>query len=165
MKRTADRADVALLLEGTYLIEKKSRVIASAPFGPTEVGQFNLYGDPGLRWKHSLTGTYSRGNWVGTLTQIYRSRYQQSVIGAVGTTYFPSDWNPMVEAYTLYNASVSYNGFKNMGLTFGVKNIFNTPPPFAITYDTIYGSGSSWDPRVADPRGRSLTALLNYKFF
>jgi iron complex outermembrane receptor protein len=153
-----------VLLEGTYLLEKKSRVIASAPFGPSEIGQFNPLTDPGLRWKHSLTGTYARGDWVATLTQIYRSGYKQNVIGAVGGTFIPSDWNPDVAAYTLYNASVTYTGFKDLGITVGVKNLLDKNPPFAITYDTNTGAGSSWDPRVADPRGRSLTLLASYKF-
>ncbi len=152
-----------LLLDGSLLIEKKSRVVASAAFGPTEVGQFNLYGDPGIRWKHSLTGTYTRGPWSAALTQVYRSGYKQAVIYA--PTYVPTDWNPDVDAYTVYNASVSYTGIKDLSLTFGIKNVFNTDPPFAITYDTIYGSGGSWDPRVADPRGRAFTFLATYKFF
>jgi iron complex outermembrane receptor protein len=151
-------------LEGTYLLEKKSRVIASAPFGPSEIGQFNPLTDPGLRWKHSLTGTYARGDWVATLTQVYSSGYKQNVIGAVGAAFIPADWNPNVAAYTLYNASVTYSGFKDLGITVGVKNLLDKTPPFAITYDTNTGAGSSWDPRVADPRGRSLSLLASYKF-
>jgi iron complex outermembrane recepter protein len=45
-----------------------------------------------------------------------------------------------------------------------VKNVFNTDPPFAITYDSNTGSGSSWEPRVADPRGRSFTMTAEVKF-
>jgi iron complex outermembrane receptor protein len=149
-------------LEGSYLLDKVSRVVASAPFGASEVGQFNPNGDPGIRWKHSLTGVYTRGPWTGTLTQLYRSGYKQNVIYAAG--YTPTDWNPDVASYTLYNASVSYSGVKNLDLTFGIKNLFNREPPFAITYDTNTGAGSSWDPRVADPRGRSFNLIASYKF-
>lgn len=154
-----------VLLDGSFLLDKKSRLIASAPFGASEVGQFNANSDPGLRWKHSLTATYSSGPWTTTLTQLYRSGYKQAVIGAVGSTFIPTDWNPDVGSYTLYNASVSYSGIKNLDLTFGIKNLFNTDPPFAITYDTNTGAGSSWDPRVADPRGRAFTFQATYKFF
>jgi iron complex outermembrane receptor protein len=49
-------------------------------------------------------------------------------------------------------------------LTAGIKNVFNTDPPFAITYDSNTGSGSSWEPRVADPRGRSFTIAADVKF-
>jgi iron complex outermembrane receptor protein len=154
-----------VLLDGTYLLEKKSRLVASAPFGPSEIGQFNPTTDPGLRWKHSLTGTYSRGDWTATLTQQYSSGYKQNVIYSSALGFVPTDWNPNVAAYTVYNASVSYSGIKNLGLTVGIKNLFDKNPPFAITYDTNTGAGSSWDPRVADPRGRSLTLLATYKFF
>ena len=41
----------------------------------------------------------------------------------------------------------------------------NVDPPFANIYDTNTGSGSSWEPRVADPRGRSFVVSLDYKFF
>lgn len=157
-----DGARWGVNLEGTYLYEKKSRVVASAPFGDSEVGQFNANGDPGLRWKHALTGTYTRGPWTGTLTQLYRSGYKQAVIFA--SSYTPTDFVADVDSYKLYNASVTYSGIKNLDLTFGIKNLLNTDPPFAITYDTNTGAGSSWDPRVADPRGRSYTLQANYKF-
>ncbi len=155
----------AVLLDGSYLIEKKSRLIASAPFGGNEVGQFNLGSDPSLRWKHSLTGTYAKGDWTGTLTQQFRSGYIQALLpGVANGSVKPVNWNPKVSEYFLYNASISYTGFKNLGLTVGIKNLFNTDPPFAITYDTNTGAGSSWDPRVADPRGRALTMLATYQF-
>jgi iron complex outermembrane receptor protein len=43
---------------------------------------------------------------------------------------------------------------------------FDTDPPFAITYDTSNGSvlAVSWEPRVADPRGRSFTLAVEAKF-
>ena len=49
-------------------------------------------------------------------------------------------------------------------MTAGIKNLFNEDPPFAITYDSNTGSGSSWEPRVADPRNRSFTLLAEYRF-
>ncbi len=155
----------SVLLDGSYLLEKKSRLVASAPFGPSLIGQFNRGDDPGLRWKHSLTGTYSRGDWTATLTQLYRSGYLQPMLpGVANGSVVPTNWSPNVSAYTLFNTSVSYNGFKNVGLTAGIKNLLNTNPPFAITYDTNTGAGSSWDPRVADPRGRAFTLLATYQF-
>jgi iron complex outermembrane recepter protein len=46
-----------------------------------------------------------------------------------------------------------------------VKNALATEPPFSVTYDTNTGAGSSWEPRVADPRGRAFTLRVEYKFF
>ena len=155
-----------LLFDGTYLLEKKSRLIASSPFGASEIAVFTRAGDLGLRWKHTLTGTYSRGNWMGSLSQIYRSGYKDYVLpGVANGSITPPDWNPNVAAYTLYNASVTYTGYKNTGLTFGIKNLFDKAPPFAAAYDSNTGAGSSWEPRVADPRLRSFTLAVDYKFF
>ena len=49
-------------------------------------------------------------------------------------------------------------------LSGGIKNLFDTDPPFAITYDSNFGSGSSWEPRIADPRGRSFTVSVEATF-
>ena len=46
-----------------------------------------------------------------------------------------------------------------------VKNLFDTEPPYSHNQDTNTGSGRSWEPRVADPRGRSLVVGVGYKFF
>lgn len=70
-------------------------------------------------------------------------------------------------SYTTYNLSVSYLGLMDEGLklTAGIKNLFDKEPPFAITYDGNTGAGSSWEPRVADPRGRSFQVSAEVKFW
>lgn len=77
----------------------------------------------------------------------------------------PPNLNPKVDSYTTYNLSVTWTGIKNLSVTAGVKNLFDEDPPFAITYDSLGGSGSSWEPRVADPRGRAFVFGVEYKFF
>lgn len=156
----------AVVLDGSYLLEKKSRLIASAPYSASEVGVFTRAGDLGLRWKHSLTGTYTRGAWTGTLQHLYRSGYTDAVLpGVANGTIVPPNWNPKVKAYQLWNTSVSYSGIRNLTLTAGVKNLLDKDPPFSAAYDSNTGAGSSWEPRVADPRGRSYTVQIDYKFF
>jgi iron complex outermembrane recepter protein len=153
-------------MEGTYLVEKKSRVVASAPWGPSEVGQFSFAGDLGLRWKHTAFVTYALGDWAGSLSQTYRLGYQnQELPGVTSGLVTPPNLQKKVKDYTTYNASLTWSGIKDLGITLGVKNLLDTDPPFAITYDSNFGSGSSWEPRVADPRGRSFTLTVNYKFF
>ena len=59
--------------------------------------------------------------------------------------------------------SGTYTGFKNTTITVGIQNLFDRDPPFtAHNVDEVVGAG--WDPRVADPRGRSLSFQLKYKF-
>jgi iron complex outermembrane receptor protein len=156
----------SVVLDATYLLEKKSRLLASAPFGASEVGRFTRADDLGLRWKHSLTGTYTRGVWTGTLQNVYKSGYTDAVLpGVANGSIVPANWDPKVKPYSLFHASVGYTGIKNLTLTVGVKNLFDKDPPFSAAYDSNTGAGSSWEPRVADPRGRSFTLTVDYKFF
>jgi iron complex outermembrane receptor protein len=63
----------------------------------------------------------------------------------------------------LYNLSATYTGFKNMRITGGIKNLFDTAPPFSgHNVDNVSGAG--WDARVGDPRGRAFTVNVNYTF-
>ena len=153
-------------MEGTYLLKKRSRVIASAPFGASEIGRFTFAGDLGLRWKHTAYLTGKRGDWSSTLSQTYRRGYTDQVLPGVATgAVSPPDWKPRVDDYITYNLGATYTGIKNLSVTALVKNLLDKDPPFAITYDSNGGSGSSWEPRVADPRGRSFVLNLEYKFF
>lgn len=152
-------------LDGTYLDEKKSRVTEAAPFGPSEVGKFTRSGDLGLSWKHNATFTYSQGPWTGTVTQIYRKGYDDFVLpGVANGSVSPPDWSAKVDDYWVHNVSLAYTGFKNWTLVGGVKNLFNEDPPFTVAYDSNTGAGSSWEPRVADPRGRAYTLTVTYRF-
>lgn len=120
----------------------------------------------GLRWKHSAWVTYQRGDWSATLSQTFRSGYKDQVLPGVATgAVTPVDWKAKVDSYTTYNISASYSGIKNLTLTAGIKNLLDTDPPFSVAYDSNGGSGSSWEPRVADPRGRSFILAAEYKFF
>jgi iron complex outermembrane receptor protein len=152
-------------LDGTYLLKKRSRVVPGVPYGPSEIGRFSFAGDLGLRWKHSASLSYRRGDWSSTLSQTFRSGYNDQVLpGVAAGRVSPPDWKPKVDSYTTYNLGVTYTGIKGLTLTGLVKNILDTDPPFAITYDSNFGSGSSWEPRVADPRGRAFVITAQYRF-
>jgi iron complex outermembrane receptor protein len=149
----------------SYLLEKKSKLLASAPYGLSEVGQFTRSSDLGIRWKHTASIGYRKGNWSALINQTYRGGYVDAVLpGVANGTVKPKDWNPKVDAYDIYGLSVTYRGLKNMTVIAGIKNLFNTDPPFSANYDTNTGAGSSWEPRVADPRGRSYTLRVDYRF-
>jgi iron complex outermembrane receptor protein len=152
-------------IDGSYLLKKQSRPLANAPFGVDEVGLFSVIGDLGLKWKHTAYLSYKKGVWSGLLQNVYRHGYRDQVLpGVASGKVTPSNYNPNVDAYSIFHVSASYAGIKNLTLTAGIKNLFDQDPPFAITYDSNSGAGSSWEARVADPRGRSLTLMANYKF-
>ncbi len=153
-------------LEGTYLVKKRSRVLASAPFGSSEVGRFSFADDLGLRWKHTANLSYKRGDWSSNFSQLFKKGYNDQVLpGVASGRVSPPDFNAKVKDYITYNLSATYSGFKNLTITGLVKNLFDEDPPFSSTYDSNFGSGSSWEPRVADPRGRAFVVNVEYKFF
>ncbi|WP_328595418.1 TonB-dependent receptor [Rugamonas rivuli] len=150
----------AVNLDGTYTQSFKFAEIEGQPY-KEYVGNFytrDLY----LRWKHNASISLSRGDWSGMLIQNYSSGYKDQLPNA-GKSAPPAGFNPDVKAYTKYDLSATYTGFKNVTITLGIQNLLDTDPPFtAHNVDEVVGAG--WDPRVADPRGRSLNILLKYKF-
>lgn len=147
-------------LDGTWTQSFKFAEIAGQQY-KEYVGNFytrDLY----LRWKHNASFSLARGDWSGLLTQKFSTGYKDQVPNG-GALPYPAGFNPKVGSYTTYSLSGTYTGFKNTTLTVGIQNLFDRDPPFtAHNVDDVVGAG--WDPRVADPRGRSLSFQLKYKF-
>ncbi|HMJ93731.1 MAG TPA: TonB-dependent receptor [Allosphingosinicella sp.] len=148
-------------LDGTYLLDKREKLLPNLPYTDL-IGIFTFTGDLGIKWKHNAFVSYQNDDFSVTLTQIFRQGYKNFALPASATR---PDYNPRVSDYILYNLSISYTGAApGLRLTAGIKNIFDRDPPFAITYDSNTGAGSSWEPRIADPRGRSFTMAAEVKF-
>ena len=157
-------ADWTIGLDGTYLLSRRSKVAPGADYGPSEIGVFTFAGDLGLRWRHNLFVTYARDDWSVSLSQIFRKGYKnQELPGVTNGRVTPPDLVENVSDYVIYNLSANYNVNDRLTVTAGVKNLFDRDPPFAISYESSTGAGSSWEPRVADPRGRSFTLLVDFK--
>ena len=138
------------------------KFLPASPYGPSLIGVFTYAGDLGLKWKHNAFLSYTNEDFTFTLSQIFRNGYKNNT-AIPGSTARP-DFNAKVKNYVIYNMSASYSFDERFKLTGGIKNLFDTDPPFAITYDSNTGAGSSWEPRVADPRGRSFTIGVEAKF-
>jgi iron complex outermembrane receptor protein len=158
-------SQIKLGLDGTYLLQKKEKVTPTAPY-LNYLGVFSYAGDLGVRWKHNAWVSFSNDDWAVTFTQIFRGSYaNQKLPGIAAGTVVRPDFNERVKPYHIYNLSATYLGLgEEFRITMGVKNLFDTDPPFAITYDGNTGAGSSWEPRVADPRGRSFTVAVEVRF-
>lgn len=144
-------------LTGSYLDSHKDRLLDNQPW-VERVGRFSNQ-DLRLRWKHTLAFSYSRGDWSGSLSQTFSTGHQ-AYVWPTGVTQ-PGG---KVDSYTRYNLSTSYTGIKNLTVNGGIRNLLNTDPPFSIHHSDEV-SGTSWDPRVGDPRGRSFFVNATYKFF
>ena len=152
-------------LDGTLLIKKREKLTPTSAYGPSLIGVFTYAGDLGNEWKHNAFIGWRNDMVSVTLSQIFRSGYKnQALPGIAAGTVTRPGYNAFVDDYIIYNASIAFTGIKGYTFTMGVKNLFDTDPPFAITYDGNTGAGSSWEPRVADPRGRSFTISAEAKF-
>lgn len=159
------RGNLAFGLDGTALTRKRQRLLPNQPYGPSEIGVFSFAGDLGLKWRHNLFATFAQDDWTISLSQIFRKGYQNQVLpGVESGVVNPPDLVETTKDYVIYNLAASYNFNSWLRVTGGIKNLFDRDPPFAITYDSSFGSGSSWEPRVADPRGRSYTLLVEARF-
>ncbi len=151
-------------LDGTYLLTRQDRVVEGAEF-VDRIGVFSFSGDLGLKWKHNAFVSYTNDDLFVTLTQLFRSGYENQQLPGIenGSVTRPNVVED-VDDYIIYNLSVGFSGVEGVRLTVGVKNLFDTDPPFAISYNSNTGAGSSWESRVADPRGRSYTLSAEVKF-
>jgi iron complex outermembrane receptor protein len=143
--------------EGTYIDSYESRIFETQPF-------VELAGDWSRRsiyprWKHVIGVSYTTGPWSGTFLQRYVSSYKDEKPPGVVPPGFQED----IDAYILYDLMFGYTGFKNLALRGGIKNLLNTDPPFTA-HATDFVSGAGWDPRIADPRGRSFVLSATYTF-
>ena len=157
---------INLSFEGTYLLKKREKLTQNSAYGPSLIGVFTFAGDLGLKWKHTASVSYARPDYGITLTQVYRDGYRNGALPgiAAGTVTRP-DYNRFVSEYIVYNLSFAYTGLRpDFRIVAGIRNLFDTKPPFAITYDGNTGAGGSWEPRVADPRLRSFTLGVETKF-
>jgi iron complex outermembrane receptor protein len=147
-------------LDGTWTRSFQFAEINGQPY-KEYVGQFftrDLY----LRWKHNATLGVSRGDWNVLLSQNFSTGYKDQLPNdGKGTP--PAGFSPDVSSYTTFNLSATYTGYAGFTLTGGIINLLDRDPPFtAHNVDEVVGAG--WDPRVADPRGRTLTLQAKYKF-
>lgn len=109
---------------------------------------------PVLRWQHTLNASWKMGAFGATFAVNNKSGYEDQ--NAVEPEYFNR-----VKSYTTADASFTWNPVKYAKITLGVKNLFDTKPPFT-NQGTTFQQG--YDPRLTDPYGRTLTARLNVSF-
>ena len=89
------------------------------------------YEYPESRW--SLGGTYTLGDWAFASQLDYVGEFEDTPdIDFDGVLDYDTNVSRTVDSYLTVNAQVSYSGFENTRLMFGVDNLFDEEPPFAI---------------------------------
>ena len=136
-------------LQGTYV----TRYDFQSTIGGTYTDNVGDFEGTGVvaRWKHVLNGTWNLGPYRASLVNRFTSGYND---------YDPST-HAKVASYTLWDLSAGYTFNKTVDLDVGMKNMFDRNPPFS---NQAYNFQSGFDPRYADPMGRTFFARATYHF-
>nr|WP_316641344.1 TonB-dependent receptor [uncultured Roseateles sp.] len=147
----------AFAYEGTYVNKYEYQNSPDDVF-KQNVGVYSD-GSPVFRWKHNASLGWNLGMWSSRLGVRHQSGYRDHNAPAtvVGGASFYGD----VGSYTLVDLSVSAKLLKGVGVTVGVKNLFDTDPPFS---NQSTRSQRGYDPRYTDPMGRTLFVRGSYTF-
>jgi len=128
-------------LDGTY-----SGSVSNA-FGAVVVGVIP-------RWKHYAAFSYDQGPWSATLANTYQTAYTDS------QTDLNNDLRK-VSSMSLWDLQGTYSGIKNLKVTLGVKNLFDTNPPQTNQQNTFQ---VGYDPNYYDARARFVYFSVRYAF-
>ena len=131
-------------------------------FGDDFVSDLGKFVSTGVvqRWRHRLTLDWAQGPVSLALTNSFYSGYtdQNSAIDTnAGTVVAPNK----VKAYSLWDLSGGWSVGKALTLRAGVKNLFDTAPPYS---NQAYFFISGYDPSYTDPRGRFGYVSAQYQF-
>jgi iron complex outermembrane receptor protein len=105
---------------------------------------------PVFRWQHVATVNWSAGPWAAVFANRFKSGYTDQ------------DEQTDVRPYSVFDASLTYTGIRNLTLTGGILNLTDKDPPVSAQLTTFQ---RGYDPRFTDPRGRTYLVRVGYKFF
>jgi iron complex outermembrane receptor protein len=156
----SDYGNFKVQLDGTYLTQFDNQLEKDSEF-VSNIGRFGLASNGTTsslpiityRWKHTLKLGWSKGDWSAQMTQNYNSSYEDQNL--VAQQY----WRD-IESYKVWNLTTSYKGFKNIQITAGITNLFDTNPP--VTNHSGYSNG--YLSSAASPIGRSFNLRGTYNF-
>ncbi|MBQ0929271.1 TonB-dependent receptor [Ideonella sp. 4Y16] len=143
--------ELGVSLNGTLTLQSKSQTGDGDPY----VSNLGRFINDGVvqRWRHTLAVDWSQGAFSASLSNNYLSGYQdQAIVGKP---------DRRVSEYSLWNLSGAWEFNNALTLRAGVRNLFDTAPPFS---QQAYFFISGYDPSYTDPRGRFVYLSAQYKF-
>jgi iron complex outermembrane receptor protein len=155
----------------TYMIKANYQTPGSSGY----VNSMSKIGSDGLvtfRWQANLSMSLESGSFTHTLTGNFKPGYMDDTLDYCRTdangdcllTRFGDVQGRYVHSYSLYDWQTRYAFNKDLGLTVGVKNVFNESPPFSVIDQSGTGNARGFDGRYTDPIGRQFYVGASYKF-
>jgi iron complex outermembrane recepter protein len=137
-----------LRAEGTYILQYRYQQQTDAAY-VDNVGRLTADNGSIPRWKHYISANWRTGPFNFTLAQTF-------VKG-----YLDASEARRVASYEVYDAQATWDAWRGLGVTLGVKNILDRDPPASDQGQTFQ---VGYDPRYTDPRGRMWYLGLKYAF-
>ena len=138
---------VQLNLDSTYLIAQTNQQ-PGQPVATDGVGQFAVFG-PVQRYKQVITGSWDYGP------------YAAAVVYNWGSGYLDYSGTRHVGANESWDILGSYQPFKYVKASFGIKNLMDRNPPIS---DQQQYFQVGYDPTIGDPHGRTYYARLSFMY-
>jgi iron complex outermembrane receptor protein len=136
---------------GSYVLHWKQQTFDNSSY-PEFVGTRGGFGAI-PRWRHYATVDWTTGAWGATIAQSFQGSYHEDDLITGGQRN--------VGTYEIYDAQARFQGFKNITLALGVRNIFDRAPPVSTQGFTFQ---AGYDPSYGDPRGRMYYATVRVSF-
>jgi iron complex outermembrane receptor protein len=107
------------------------------------------------RFRYNLTAAYEQGAWGLSLTQNFQKRYHDALSSVTQVPRY-------VRAYDTLDGQLSFAGIKDCKVTLGVKNLFNTAPPYANYGASANNFIGGYDVSYGDPLQRFVYLRARY---
>lgn len=164
--------DISVQWTGTYMLN--SDFINPGSDWESSIGRFDTNNNVVSRLITRIATTWKQSNHFShTLAMNYKSGYHDMELTAgafairkVNADGSLGDYVGMkrdVDSFTTFDWQTRYDYSKALSLTAGVKNLFNTDPPFSVRTKGG-GNQSGFDARYASALGRQIYVTGNYRF-
>ncbi len=158
-------------VRATYMVQADYQ----SPGIPGYLNSMNKVGSNGavtFRYLLNLSATLDSGAFSHTVGLNYKPGYMDDTIdycstNAAGDCLLNAQGDQigrMVHSYTVVDWQTKYNYSKAFAITAGLKNVFDTKPPYSILDQGGTSNARGYDARYADPIGRQLYLAAGYKF-
>jgi iron complex outermembrane receptor protein len=134
--------------EGTYLFRYRYQQQKDGPY-IDNVGKFTADNGAIPRWRHTAIVEWRNGPWGANVIQNFQLGYTD----ASGTR--------RVASYETWDVQGTWEGWRGLGVTLGVKNVLDRDPPASDQGQTFQ---VGYDPTNTDARGRTYYLGLRYAF-
>ena len=165
-----DFGDLTSQFTMTYMIREDQQLLKDGQYFSAIGNDSKDLGVQTFRWQGRWTNTVKTVNWAHTVGINFKSGYTDRAVDAdrldasgnvVGTEKVQLD----VSQYLTMDLQSQWTPRKDVSVTLGVLNVFDSTPPLALgTSGNNRGQQFGYDNRYYDSRGRTLYANISYKF-